>query len=126
LLSSLISSFYGPWKEFEFDETPPMSTYLLAFTISDFISMTSDDELKFAVYASSKEYRNMEFALGVGKGAIKALEEYTGHPYQLDKMDFIAIDDFLYGAMVKKSIHQIEIDRPINLFISPCRKIGVS
>lgn len=95
-------SLFGTWLETEFDETPPMSTYLLAFTISDFVNMTSFDEPIFSVYASSKEYQNMEFALGIGRDALKALEEYTGHPYQLDKMDFIAIDDFLYGAMVLK------------------------
>lgn len=92
--------------ETEFDVSPPMSTYLLAFTISDFVNMTSFDEQPvFSVYASSKEYRNMEFALDVGRDALKALEEYTGHAYQLDKMDFIAIDDFLYGAMVDIELH---------------------
>lgn len=78
-----------------------MSTYLLAFTVSDFKNITNNDELEFSVYASSKEFNNMEFALDVGREAIKALEEYTGLPYALDKMDFIAIDDFLYGAMVR-------------------------
>jgi aminopeptidase N len=77
-----------------------MSTYLLAFTVSDFKNITSFDEPEFSVYASSKEYLNMEFALNAGRNALKALEDYTGHPYQLNKMDFIAIDDFLYGAMV--------------------------
>jgi aminopeptidase N len=89
-----------------------MSTYLLAFTISDFMSMASDDAVKFTVYASAKEVQNMEFALDVGKGAIKALEEYTGHPYQLDKMDFIAIDDFLYGAMVKNAFIKLKLKGP--------------
>lgn len=77
-----------------------MSTYLLAFTVSDFWNITSIDEPEFSVYASSKEYLNMEFALNVGKNALKALEDFSGHSYQLSKMDFIAIDDFLYGAMV--------------------------
>ena len=77
-----------------------MSTYLLAFAVSDFINITSFDEPEYSVYASSKDYVNMEFALDVGKNALKALEEYAGHSYQLNKMDFIAIDDFLYGAMV--------------------------
>lgn len=86
----------------EFEETVPMSTYLLAFTVSDFTNLTSFDEpeFEFSVYASSKEYLNMEFALNIGQSTLKALEIYTGHPYQLSKMDFIAIDDFLYGAMV--------------------------
>ena len=77
-----------------------MSTYLLAFTVSDFKNLTNFGEPQFSVYASSKEYQNMEFALNISRSALKALEEYTIHSYPLNKMDFIAIDDFLYGAMV--------------------------
>lgn len=77
-----------------------MSTYLLAFTVCDFKNITSIDGLDFSVYASSKEYKNMQFALDIGTSALKALESYTGHSYPRNKMDFIAIDDFLLGAMV--------------------------
>ena len=77
-----------------------MSTYLLAFTVSNFKNLTNFGNTQFSVYASSKEYKNMEFALNISRSALKALEQYTIHSYQLNKMDFIAIDDFLYGAMV--------------------------
>lgn len=94
-------SWLGTWNIATFEETIPMSTYLLAFTVSDFKNITENtEELEFSVYASSKDYGNMQFALNVGIEAMKALEEYTGIPYPLNKMDFIAIDDFLYGAMV--------------------------
>lgn len=77
-----------------------MSTYLLAFTVCDFKNITAFDDTIFSVYASSKEYENMNFALDVGRDALKALEVYTNISYPRNKMDFIAIDDFLYGAMV--------------------------
>jgi aminopeptidase N len=93
-------SWFGTWAIREFEETIPMSTYLLSFTVSDFKNITSFDEPEFSVYASAKEHSNMQFALSVGREALRALEEYTAIPYALNKMDFIAIDDFLYGAMV--------------------------
>jgi aminopeptidase N len=103
----LYSSFIL-WKVTEFEETPVMSTYLLAFTVSDFRNITSSGEPEFSVYASVKEFNNMEFALNVGRDLLKALENFTGQPYSLSKMDFIAIDDFLYGAMVTSLFKLIE------------------
>ncbi|KAG5671811.1 hypothetical protein PVAND_001986 [Polypedilum vanderplanki] len=106
---------FGTWAIREFEETIPMSIYLLAFTVSDFKNITSIDEgREFSVYASSKEYTNMQFALDVGKNALKALEEYTGFPYALDKMDFIAIDDFLYGAMENWGLISYKTSRIVN------------
>lgn len=85
-----------------------MSTYLLAFTVSNFENLTSIGNPQYSVYASSKEYKNMEFALNISRSALKALEEYTILSYPLNKMDFIAIDDFLYGAMVSDWLTFIE------------------
>lgn len=79
-----------------------MSTYLLAFAISEFRNTTIFSDVEFSVYSSSKSRLNMQYALETGIEALKALEEYVGHKYQLDKMDFIAIDDFLMGAMVRR------------------------
>lgn len=47
---------------------------------------------------------SMQYALDMGAKALQALEEYVGHRYTLGKMDFIAIDDFLMGAMVRRRI----------------------
>lgn len=107
---------FGKWAIREFEKTVPMSTYLLAFTVSDFKNLTTNsDNREFSVYASNKEYKNMQFALNVGHYALKALEEYTGIPYALNKMDFIAIDDFLYGAMVSTTTdRQTDTDRLID------------
>lgn len=79
-----------------------MSTYLLAFSVADYRNLTektSDGKLDFSVYASRDAIKGMQFALDVGQKALKALEEYIELDYTLGKIDFIAIDDFLMGAM---------------------------
>lgn len=79
-----------------------MSTYLLAFAVAEFRTITDKSEENstiFSVYSSKDALNSMAFALDFGKRALKALEEFIGLDYQLTKMDFIAIDDFLMGAM---------------------------
>lgn len=78
-----------------------MSTYLLAFAVSEFRSIVNSDPTEFSVYSSQSTLNSMRYALDVGGKALEALEEYVGHNYTLGKMDFIAIDDFLMGAMVR-------------------------
>lgn len=84
-----------------------MSTYLLAFSASEFKSINQSDLTEFSVYSSKTTLGNMKFALEIGGKALRAMENYIGHNYTLGKMDFIAIDDFLMGAMVRKKIKRI-------------------
>lgn len=89
------------WKTTTFEQTPIMSTYLLAFAVAEFRNITesSENSTIFTVYSSRDALASMKFALDFGRSALKALEDYIGLDYQLSKMDFIAIDDFLMGAM---------------------------
>jgi aminopeptidase N len=91
-----------------------MSTYLLAFAVSEFRSITESKPTEFSVYSSQSALNSMRFALGVGDEALSALEEYVGHSYTLGKMDFIAIDDFLMGAMVRWKIFIVHFPIFIN------------
>ena len=79
-----------------------MSTYLVAFAVSQFRNITDFSETEFSVYSSQQALNSMQYALDTGKEALQTLEAYVGHDYTLGKMDFIAIDDFLMGAMVDK------------------------
>lgn len=77
-----------------------MSTYLLAFAVTEFRNITQlTPDFTFTVHSSQKAISSMQYALNTGKEALAALEDYVGHNYSLGKMDFIAIDDFLMGAM---------------------------
>ncbi|KAJ8733133.1 hypothetical protein PYW08_001431 [Mythimna loreyi] len=77
-------------------ESLPMSTYLVAFTITDFKNMTND---KFSVWARSEAVKSAAFALEIGPKILKYLEEYYKIKFPLPKIDMIALPDFKNGAM---------------------------
>ncbi|KXJ72768.1 hypothetical protein RP20_CCG017285 [Aedes albopictus] len=81
----------------EFIESPPMSSYLLAFVVSDFGEIRTD--AKFAAHAQLSVINSTRYALDFTKDAIGHLEGFFKRPYQLAKLDIVAIDDFLMGAM---------------------------
>lgn len=101
ILKIILSENGEVWRTTTFEPTPIMSTYLLAFAVSQFRNLSQLEPIEFSVHASQKAIIDMRYALDTGAAAIKALEEYIGHNYTLGKMDFIAIDDFLMGAMVR-------------------------
>lgn len=79
-----------------YEQSLPMSTYLLAFVVSDFSNKTSG---KFSVWTRSDAARSAEYALDVGPKLLKFLEEFFGIDYPLPKIDMIALPDFTAGAM---------------------------
>jgi aminopeptidase N len=81
-----------------FYTTPPMSTYLLAFLVSDF-SRIYNKNMNFSVFARPNAIRYGNLSLNVGEKILNALEEFTGIPFKLNKMDQAAIPDFAAGAM---------------------------
>lgn len=80
-----------------FETTPLMSTYLVAFVISDFAYHEKD---KYRVYSTPEHISagDADFALDVSIPAIAALEEYTKVEYPLEKLYQIAIPH-MSGAM---------------------------
>ncbi|CRL07552.1 CLUMA_CG020517, isoform A [Clunio marinus] len=87
------------WKTTNFEVTPVMSTYLLAFAGADYTNTTLFEPKEFSVYSSRTALPTMNYALNVGSDALQKIQDYVGHSYPLEKMDFIAIDDFMFGAM---------------------------
>ncbi|XP_037920105.1 membrane alanyl aminopeptidase isoform X2 [Hermetia illucens] len=82
-----------------FKETPIMSTYLLAFIVSDFRARGDKD---FIVTARPEAYNQTEYAYNVGPPLLKNLETFTNYPYSthgLGKMHLAGIPDFSAGAM---------------------------
>lgn len=85
---------------YKFAKTPPMSTYLVAFVVSDFPEKSAGDNArKYTVYTKPDLINDAEYPLRTGKELLEALEKYTGVKYQLPKMDQIGIPDFSAGAM---------------------------
>lgn len=79
-----------------------MSTYLLAFIVSEFTVRESADK-KFAVLARPEAYAQTEYALRIGQDLLAKLDAWTAYGYfsvpGVDKMHLAALPDFSAGAM---------------------------
>ncbi|OXB66902.1 hypothetical protein ASZ78_013563 [Callipepla squamata] len=87
--------------EDHFDTSVKMSTYLVAFIISDFksISKVSGHGVKISVYAVPEKINQAHYALDAAVKLLDFYEDYFSIPYPLPKQDLAAIPDFQSGAM---------------------------
>ncbi|GAA6222143.1 endoplasmic reticulum aminopeptidase 2-like [Lates japonicus] len=78
-----------------------MSTYLVAFVISDFksITATTSSGVQVSIYAAPQKWLQTHYALEVAVKMLDFYEEYFNIRYPLPKQDLIAIPDFQSGAM---------------------------
>ncbi len=91
----------GGLKRVRFDETPVMSTYLLAFVVGDLKSVerTAEDGALVRVWATAGKESQGEFAVETSVKLLSYFNDYFGIPYPLEKLDHVAIPDFAAGAM---------------------------
>ncbi|XP_030370505.1 glutamyl aminopeptidase isoform X1 [Scaptodrosophila lebanonensis] len=92
----------GDVTEVTFQETPPMSTYLAAFIVSDFAKKEGTVEntsIVMNVYAQPAQIEKTEYALDVGTKVTAHYINYFSVSYPLPKLDLAAIPDFVSGAM---------------------------
>ncbi|XP_071369656.1 aminopeptidase N-like [Centroberyx affinis] len=86
-----------------FEPTERMSTYLLAFIVSDFayIESTQDNNVMVRIWARRKAIDDGQgaYALNVTGPILKFYERYYNATYPLSKSDQIALPDFHAGAM---------------------------
>ncbi|XP_074138121.1 endoplasmic reticulum aminopeptidase 1 isoform X2 [Sminthopsis crassicaudata] len=84
-----------------FDVTVKMSTYLVAFIISDFesVSKMTKSGIKVSVYTVPEKINQSGYALDTAVTLLEFYEDYFNIPYPLPKQDLVAIPDFQSGAM---------------------------
>ncbi|XP_061115379.1 endoplasmic reticulum aminopeptidase 2-like [Conger conger] len=84
-----------------FDKSVRMSTYLVAFVVSDFrsVSATTSSGVKVSVYAIPEKLNQTHYALEVAVKLLEFYEVYFNISFPLPKQDLIAIPDFMSGAM---------------------------
>ncbi|KAL4705520.1 hypothetical protein ACJJTC_011462 [Scirpophaga incertulas] len=91
------------WVKHEFKETLVMSTYLLAFLVSNFDYIHNEENalyrVPFRIYSRPGTQDAAKFALSFGQLNMEALENYTQFEYAFPKMDKVAVPDFAAGAM---------------------------
>jgi aminopeptidase N len=73
-----------------------MSTYLVAFIISEFRSL---GDANFKVWARPSAIEQAHYALKIGIQALELFEKLFEQKYTLPKMDMVAVPDFSAGAM---------------------------
>lgn len=91
----------GAKRIVRFDETPIMSTYLLAFIVGDFdyLEGRTTEGVTVRVYTPRGKAEQGRIPLQVATQTLSFYNEYFGQPYPLPKLDLIAIPDFAAGAM---------------------------
>ncbi|XP_069565580.1 endoplasmic reticulum aminopeptidase 2 [Brachyistius frenatus] len=87
--------------EDQFAASVKMSTYLVAFVICDFksVTATTSSGVQVSIYAAPEKWLQTHYALEVAVKMLDFYEEYFNIRYPLPKQDLIAIPDFQSGAM---------------------------
>jgi aminopeptidase N len=95
------------WEWDHYNETVPMSTYLVAFIISDLHSLnatvmnlsTSKTNIRFTVWSRAFALHQTSYAAEIGPRILHYLETYFNIPFPLPKQDMVALPDFGFSAM---------------------------
>ncbi|CAO4374234.1 unnamed protein product [Caenorhabditis nigoni] len=84
-----------------FQPTPPMSTYLLAFAIGEFVKLETRTErgIPVTVWTYPEDVMSMKFTLEYAPVIFDRLEDALEIPYPLPKVDLIAARNFHVGGM---------------------------
>ncbi|VFQ97745.1 unnamed protein product [Cuscuta campestris] len=91
----------GDMKIVYYQESPIMSTYLVAIVVGlfDYVEDHTPDGIPVRVYCQVGKANQGKFALDVAVKTLGIYKEYFAVPYSLPKLDMIAIPDFAAGAM---------------------------
>ncbi|XP_069748207.1 endoplasmic reticulum aminopeptidase 2-like isoform X2 [Narcine bancroftii] len=84
-----------------FDVSVKMSTYLVAFIVCDFksVSAVTSTGIKVSIYAAPDKWNQTHYALEAAVKLLEFYEHYFNIYYPLPKQDLVAIPDFESGAM---------------------------
>ncbi|XVF86850.1 hypothetical protein PTKIN_Ptkin18bG0075200 [Pterospermum kingtungense] len=91
----------GNVKTVYFEESPIMSSYLVAVVVGlfDHIEETTADGIKVGVYCPVGKSDGGKFALEVAVKSLDIFTKYFSMPYPLPKLDMVAVPEFSGGAM---------------------------
>ncbi|KAM4129173.1 hypothetical protein ACJW30_01G002100 [Castanea mollissima] len=93
----------GDLKTVSYQESPIMSTYLVAIVVGlfDYVEHLTSYGIKVRVYCQVGKVNQGKFALDVAVRTLELYKEYFVVPYFLPKLDMVAIPDLAFGAMEK-------------------------
>jgi puromycin-sensitive aminopeptidase len=88
-------------KRITFEETPPLSSYLVALALGNLKSTPTQEVRGVPVrtWAQPEKLHLAAFGQDVAVNVLPRLEDYFGIPYAFGKVDQVAVPDFEAGAM---------------------------
>lgn len=100
-IPSAVREHESGYKLVEFEATPKMSTYLVAFIVGkfEFLEKKTPGGTMVRVFVTPGKKKQADFALQVAVKTLAFYENYFGIKYPLPVLDMIAIPDFASGAM---------------------------
>lgn len=96
------------FKRLTFARTKPLPTYLVAFAVGDFdvveygdIAPSNVREQAIPLRGITTKGKGEQFSYALANTAsiLATLEEYFGTPYPYEKLDLVAVPDFIAGGM---------------------------
>jgi alanyl aminopeptidase len=88
------------WQTVEFNKTKPMPSYLVALAVGELDSYDIPNlSVPGKIYTPKGQSQRTKFAAKNTAGILQNLESYFGSPYPYEKLDFIAVPNFTFGAM---------------------------
>ncbi|XP_047472757.1 aminopeptidase N-like isoform X1 [Penaeus chinensis] len=89
------------WVWDRFERSVPMSTYLVAFVVSDFSPMNSskDSHVQFRVWARRSVIDHAKYTASIVPKILNFYEKYFNTPFPLRKQDMIALPELSVQAM---------------------------
>jgi aminopeptidase N len=88
------------WQRVEFQTTPPLPSYLLAYAVGPLERVAIDGmSVPGYVYMPKGHAGKAGFVIRETPTIVAALEDYFGLLYPFPKLDFVAVPEFAFGAM---------------------------
>jgi alanyl aminopeptidase len=88
------------WQTVEFNKTKPMPSYLVALAVGELDACDIPNlDVPGKIYTPKGQAERTKFAAKNTAGILKNLESYFGSSYPYEKLDFIAVPNFTFGAM---------------------------
>ena len=88
------------WQRVEFQTTPPLPSYLLAYAVGPLDRVAIDGmSIPGHIYMPKGHANKAGFIVRETPTIVAALEEYFGLDYPYPKLDFLAVPEFAFGAM---------------------------
>ncbi|EFN62134.1 Aminopeptidase N [Camponotus floridanus] len=87
------------WDHYE--KTLPMSTYLVAFMVTDFVSyeIAVTDRPSHTIFLRKDVANNIKYIGNLIPKLLRLIQNFTEFYYELDKLDAIVVPSFAYSAM---------------------------